>query len=339
VTQNTDSALRQPTNFGVTPPKIPHSRWKITKILPLLHLQGRFGPSVTHFTFGTGRRDPWLRPKSIAAQEILQYLSRYNSKLQDGTNPWQWRSGASHEGRIWGAELCRKCAKDTEYIVIRIGDEMETYCVWNKSYNKEWNIIIWKRRAETGLIVSENQQWEIESRYEWAWQVAAWHSGGREQERNCGNIIGISDKSFTDAAQREGWHLLPTENVTILSVSYQVGGWYCCWYGLYGILDAHKSALIRWVSVTILVIAKLQLKQGISDGLGLLLVLPIQVAIPGWHICWISGTISSTLIFVHILMVSGASSTKTSHFLECLQEWAALLHADLFLLSASFTRM
>jgi hypothetical protein len=32
--------------------KIRHSRQKISKILPFLHLQGRFG------TFGTGRRDP-----------------------------------------------------------------------------------------------------------------------------------------------------------------------------------------------------------------------------------------------------------------------------------------
>jgi hypothetical protein len=26
--------------------------------LPFLHLQERFGPDVTDFTFGTGRRDP-----------------------------------------------------------------------------------------------------------------------------------------------------------------------------------------------------------------------------------------------------------------------------------------
>jgi hypothetical protein len=58
VTQNTDSALRQPTKFGVTLPKIRHTRRKFPKILPFLHLQRRFGPDVTHFTFGTGRRDP-----------------------------------------------------------------------------------------------------------------------------------------------------------------------------------------------------------------------------------------------------------------------------------------
>jgi hypothetical protein len=70
VTQNTDSALRQPMKFGVTPPKIRHSRRKFSKILPFLHLWGRFGPDVTHFTFGTGCRDPWPRPKFIAAQGV-----------------------------------------------------------------------------------------------------------------------------------------------------------------------------------------------------------------------------------------------------------------------------
>jgi hypothetical protein len=31
---------------------------KIFENSPSLHLRGRFGPDVTHFTFGTGRRDP-----------------------------------------------------------------------------------------------------------------------------------------------------------------------------------------------------------------------------------------------------------------------------------------
>jgi hypothetical protein len=69
-TQNTNSAIRQPTNFDVTPPKIRHSKRKISKILPFLHLQGRFGPNVTYFTFGTGCRGPWPRPKFIAAQGV-----------------------------------------------------------------------------------------------------------------------------------------------------------------------------------------------------------------------------------------------------------------------------
>jgi hypothetical protein len=31
---------------------------KYFQILPFLHLQGKFGPNVTHFAFGTGCRDP-----------------------------------------------------------------------------------------------------------------------------------------------------------------------------------------------------------------------------------------------------------------------------------------
>jgi hypothetical protein len=70
VTQNTDSALRQPTKFGVTLPKIWHTRWKFSKILPFLHPRERFGPDVMHFTFGTGCHDLWPRPKFIAAQGV-----------------------------------------------------------------------------------------------------------------------------------------------------------------------------------------------------------------------------------------------------------------------------
>jgi hypothetical protein len=59
-TQNTNSAIRQPTNFDVTPPKIWHSRRKISKILPFLHLQGRFGPNVSgilHLALGAVAHD------------------------------------------------------------------------------------------------------------------------------------------------------------------------------------------------------------------------------------------------------------------------------------------
>jgi hypothetical protein len=55
VTRDTDSALRQPTDFGVTPPKIRHSRRKISKILPFLH-KGDLAP-MSHIVLGAVTRD------------------------------------------------------------------------------------------------------------------------------------------------------------------------------------------------------------------------------------------------------------------------------------------
>jgi hypothetical protein len=44
VTQNTDLALWQPTNFGLTPAKILHSRRKFSKILPFCTFKGDLTP-------------------------------------------------------------------------------------------------------------------------------------------------------------------------------------------------------------------------------------------------------------------------------------------------------
>jgi hypothetical protein len=44
--------------FGVTPTKFRNSRRKFSKIVPFSHLQEEFGPDVTDFAFGSGRRDP-----------------------------------------------------------------------------------------------------------------------------------------------------------------------------------------------------------------------------------------------------------------------------------------
>jgi hypothetical protein len=58
MTKKTFSAVWQPMKFGVTPPKFQHSRREISKTLPFLHLQERFGPDVMDFIFGTGHRNP-----------------------------------------------------------------------------------------------------------------------------------------------------------------------------------------------------------------------------------------------------------------------------------------
>jgi hypothetical protein len=52
-----------------------------------LHLQERFGPDVTNFTFGTGRRDPWPRPKFVAAQGVCDawlpnWMKLYSTELK-----------------------------------------------------------------------------------------------------------------------------------------------------------------------------------------------------------------------------------------------------------------
>jgi hypothetical protein len=58
------------------------------KISPFLHLRGRFGPDVTHFTFGTRRCDPWPRPKFIAAQGVLDAWLPNWMKLCSTSNIW-----------------------------------------------------------------------------------------------------------------------------------------------------------------------------------------------------------------------------------------------------------
>jgi hypothetical protein len=68
-----------------------------------------------------------------------------------------------------------------------------------------------------------------------------------------------------------------------------------------------------WVSVEILVTDRLRLKREISEALDFFPVLTVQVAKSVRLICCISGTISASLILIHILTISGASSQAQIH--------------------------